>query len=75
MVVAVFATAIAGGLTVSFVSELGDRRFRHGWPEDCGVLAVCFAYALYVRLVEKRSVSEMSVSSVAQRQDVIGSSA
>lgn len=62
MVVAVFATAIAGGLTMSFVSELDNGRFHDGWPEICGVLAIYLTYAMYVRLVEKRPVSEMSAA-------------
>ncbi len=62
MVVACFATAIAGGLTVSFVSEVGNHRFHEGWPEVFGVIAIGFAYALYVRLIEKRPVSELSAA-------------
>ena len=60
MVVAIFATALAGGLTMAFVSELDNKRFHEGWPELFGVLAILFSYAIYVRWIEKRRVSELS---------------
>jgi hypothetical protein len=60
IVIATFATALAGGLTMAFVSELDNKRFHEGWPELCGVLAILFSYAIYVRLIEKRPVSELT---------------
>ena len=66
MVVAIFATALAGGLTMAFVSDLDNKRFHEGWPELCGVLAILFSYALYVRWVEKRRVSELSVAGASK---------
>ena len=61
MVIAIFATALAGGLTMAFVSELDNKRFHEGWPELCGTLAILFSYAVYVRWVEKRRAQELSV--------------
>ena len=62
ILIATFATALAGGLTMAFVSELDNKRFHEGWPEVFGVLAILFSYAVYVRWVEKRRVSELSVA-------------
>lgn len=60
IVLAVFVTAIAGGLTQAGVSAMSDQRFHVGWPDLCGALAAIAAYALYVRWVERRSVTELS---------------
>jgi membrane protease YdiL (CAAX protease family) len=59
MVVAIFATALAGGLATAFVGEAWGRRFHEGWPEACGALASLAAYALYVRAIEHRPVGEL----------------
>lgn len=53
-------TALAGGLTISFVGEVGQRRFHGGWPELFGTLAALAAYALYVRVVERRPMEELA---------------
>jgi uncharacterized protein len=58
---AVFVTAIAGGLTQAGVSNLSDQRFHVVWPDVCGALAALAAYALYVRWVERRAVTELSL--------------
>jgi membrane protease YdiL (CAAX protease family) len=60
IVVAVFVTALAGGLTQAGVGSLADPRFHVVWPDLCGALAALAAYALYVRWVETRVVSELS---------------
>ncbi len=60
MIVAIFATSLAGGLTTAFVGEAFGRRFHDGWPEACGTLAALAGYALYVRLVERRRVDELA---------------
>ena len=59
IVLALFATALAGGLTQAFVSEFAHRRFHQGWPDACGALAALAGYALYVRVVERRPVVEL----------------
>ena len=60
IVLAVFVTAIAGGLTQAGVSTLADQRFHVIWPDLCGALAAIAAYALYVRWVERRAVTELA---------------
>jgi len=60
MIVAIFATALAGGLATAFVGEAAGGRFHEGWPEACGALVSLVAYALYVRLIERRRVGELA---------------
>ena len=60
IVLAVFVTALAGGLTQAGLSSISARRFHIVWPDLCGALAAIAAYALYVRWVERRSVTELS---------------
>ena len=56
MVLALSATALAGGLVRAGVGVLAQRR---GWADACGALAALAAYAFYVRLVERRPVFEL----------------
>lgn len=61
IVVALFATALAGGLTAQFLSDhTHGSRLHAGWPSLGGAIAALAAYALYVRLVEQRPVAELS---------------
>jgi uncharacterized protein len=60
MVLAIFATALAVGLVMSLASGIADERARAAWSGVLGALAALLAYGLYVRLVEKRRVSELS---------------
>ena len=60
IVLAVFVTAIAGGLTQAAVQSVADQRFHFVWPELCGALAALAAYALYVRWLERRVATELS---------------
>ena len=60
IVLAVFVTALAGGLTQAGVGSLADPRFHVVWPDLCGALAALAAYALYVHWVERRLVTELS---------------
>lgn len=62
MIIAIFATALAGGLTTAFVGEAAGGRFHDGWAEACGALASLAGYALYVRLLERRPVAELAGS-------------
>lgn len=60
--IALFATALAGGLTAQFVSDqTRGGSLNAGWPSLCGALAALAAYALYVRLVERRSPAELAL--------------
>ncbi|MES2957385.1 MAG: CPBP family intramembrane glutamic endopeptidase [Pseudomonadota bacterium] len=60
IVLAVFVTAIVGGLTQAGVGSLSGQRFQSVWADLCGALAAIAAYALYVRWVERRAVTELS---------------
>ena len=60
IVLALFTTALAGGLTMAFVSDVAQRRFHVGWPDISGALAALAAYALYVRWIERRRVNELA---------------
>ena len=60
IVLAVFVTAIAGGLTQAGVDSIAEPRSRVVWSSLCGALAAMAAYALYVRWVERRPVAELS---------------
>jgi len=60
IVLALFTTALAGGLTMAFVSGAAQRRFHVAWPEIFGALAALAAYAAYVRWIERRRVSELA---------------
>lgn len=60
IVIAVFTTALAGGLTAQFASDHTHERFHAGWPRLCGAVAALAAYALYVRIVERRPVAELA---------------
>jgi hypothetical protein len=60
IVLAVFVTALAGGLTQAGLSSISDRRFHIVWPDLCGALAAIAAYALYVRWVESDRSTELS---------------
>jgi hypothetical protein len=61
IVLAVFVTALAGGLTQAGVASLADPRLPVGLPELCGAMAAIAAYALYVRWIERRTVAELSL--------------
>lgn len=58
--IAVFSTALAGGLVAQFVSDHTSGSLHHGWPSLCGAVAALAVYALYVRLIERRRASELA---------------
>jgi membrane protease YdiL (CAAX protease family) len=60
IVVAVFFSALAGGLTMAFASEIAGKDAQAMWPELLAAAAVLIAYWIYVRWFEKRPVSELS---------------
>jgi membrane protease YdiL (CAAX protease family) len=59
-VLAIFITALSVGLTMSLASSLADKAHRIMWPELLGAGAALVSYAIYVRLMEKRPVFELS---------------
>lgn len=71
IVVAVFATALAGGLAAQFASDHTQGRLHVGWPSVVGSIAALAAYALYVRLVEMRAASELA-GRYAPREGLLG---
>ena len=60
IIFATFFTAISGGLTLSFSSTIADKDVLILWPEVLGSSAILLSYWIYVRLVEKRPVFELS---------------
>jgi hypothetical protein len=60
IVLAIFITALSAGLTMSFASSLAGEGARLIWPELLGATVALLAYGAYVRLFEKRPVSELS---------------
>ncbi|WP_224241578.1 CPBP family intramembrane glutamic endopeptidase [Hyalangium gracile] len=60
IVLATFVTALSVGLAVSLASAVAGEAERSMWPQLLGAGAALASYALYVRLVEKRPVSELS---------------
>jgi membrane protease YdiL (CAAX protease family) len=60
IVLATFATALSVGLAMSFASSLADTLGSALWPQLLGAGAALAAYAVYVRVLEKRQASELS---------------
>ena len=60
MVIAVFFTAIVGGLTLTYANKVGDPGDQVMWPEFLAAAAVLLAYWLYVRVFERRPVAELA---------------
>lgn len=54
MVVAIFMTALAGGLTLTYASKMAKLWGQVMWPEFLAAAAVLLAYRLYVRAFERR---------------------
>ncbi|MEO8460521.1 MAG: CPBP family intramembrane glutamic endopeptidase [Dokdonella sp.] len=59
-VLAIFLTALAGGLTLTYLGEMTHPSGSEMWPEFGAVVAVLAAYWLYVRVVERRAALEIS---------------
>jgi CAAX protease family protein len=59
MVVAIFMTALAGGLTLAYAGKLAHLRAEVMWPELLAAAAVLLSYGLYVRVFERRPVTEL----------------
>jgi membrane protease YdiL (CAAX protease family) len=62
MLLAIFMTALAGGLTLAYAGKLAHLRAQIMWPELLAAAAVLLSYGLYVRLFERRPVTELGGS-------------
>ena len=62
MVIAIFITALAGGLTLAYAGELAHRWGQIMWPEFLAAAAVLLAYWLYVRTFERRPLTELAAT-------------
>jgi membrane protease YdiL (CAAX protease family) len=60
MIIAIFMTALAGGLTLTYASQLALPAKDAMWPELLAAVAVLLAYWLYVRLLERRPAAELA---------------
>lgn len=62
-VIAIFLTALAGGLTLTYLGETAKHFGGQMWSEFGAALAVLVTYWLYVRVVERRVPREISCKS------------
>ncbi|MGV8932847.1 MAG: CPBP family intramembrane glutamic endopeptidase [Luteimonas sp.] len=60
MVVAIFMTALAGGLTLTYAGKVAHLWGQVMWPEFLAAAAVLLAYRLYVRAFERRLAPEIA---------------
>ncbi len=60
MVLAIFITALAGGLTLTYAGKMAHRWGQAMWPEFMAAGAVLLAYWLYVRAFERRNAREIA---------------
>lgn len=60
MVVAIFMTALAGGLTLTYAGKTAHQWGQVMWPEFLAAAAVLLAYRLYVHAFERRTVTEIA---------------
>jgi membrane protease YdiL (CAAX protease family) len=66
IILATFFTALVGGLTLSFASEMAGKGAWRLLPELVAAGAMLLSYWIYVRLLEKRPVVELSGSKMPQ---------
>ena len=62
MVLAIFITALAGGLSLTYLKKLAHAWGGQMWPEFLAALLALLAYCLYVRIFERRQVDELSAT-------------
>lgn len=62
IVLAVFITALAGGLTLTYASQLAHGWGQIMWPEVVAAVAVLLGYWLYVYIIERRPVAELAIA-------------
>lgn len=60
MVVAIFMTALGGGLTLAYAGKLAHLWAQVMWPELLAAAAVLLSYGLYVRVFERRPLTELA---------------
>lgn len=60
MVIAIFMTALAAGLTLTYAGAKAHQWGQVMWPEFLAAAAVLLAYWLYVRAFERRAVPEIA---------------
>lgn len=64
IVLAIFLTALAGGLSLTYLGKLAHTWGGGVWPELLAASIVLVAYWMYVRIFERRQVTELSTSRV-----------
>ena len=62
MVMAIFITALAGGLTLDYAGKLAHRWGQVMWPGFLAAAAVLLGYWLYVRAFERRTLTELAAT-------------
>lgn len=62
IVLATFITALAGGLSLAYLGKLAHAWGSGMWPEFLAAAIVLLAYGLYVRIFERRQVTELSAA-------------
>lgn len=62
IVLAIFITALAGGLSLTYLGKLAHVWGGSMWPEFFAASIVLLAYGLYVRILEQRQVTELSAA-------------
>lgn len=60
IVFAIFITALVGGLTLTYAGKLAHEWRQVMWPEFLAAAAILLAYRLYVRVFERRPVTELA---------------
>ena len=70
IVLATFATALSVGLAISLTSSIAHTAEGSPWPYLLGAGAALASYVAYVRLLEKREVSELSTVGVLRELGV-----
>ena len=62
IVLAIFITALAGGLSLTYLEKLAHSWGGRMWPECLAASIALLAYGLYVRIFEGRQVTELSTA-------------
>lgn len=62
IVLAIFITALAGGLSLTYLGKLAHSWGGRMWPEFLAASIALLAYGLYVRVFERRQVTELSAA-------------
>lgn len=62
IVLAIFITALAGGLSLTYLGKLAHSWGGRMWPEFLAASIALLAYGLYVRIFERRPITELSAA-------------